>query len=63
MPNDLAHIGIECGIVLVCLVALTFIVNRLGLLTWIWWLGRRKRPSRLGGKAILGDPQIVAPPC
>jgi hypothetical protein len=36
----------ECGIALVSLVILVFIVNRLGLIAWFSWISRRTQPTK-----------------
>jgi len=38
--------AIDCGIALVSLVVLMFILNRLGLIAWFTWISRRKDPNQ-----------------
>jgi hypothetical protein len=42
MSTELIHIGIECGVALVCILAVTFILNRLGFDAWVSWSTRSK---------------------
>jgi len=37
---------IDCGLALVSLVVLMFILNRLGLIVWFSWVSRRKDPNQ-----------------
>ncbi|MGB9196375.1 MAG: hypothetical protein WCB53_05545 [Terriglobales bacterium] len=37
---------IDCGIALVFLAVLMFILNRLGLIAWFSWVSRRKDPNQ-----------------
>jgi hypothetical protein len=42
MWTKLIDYGADCGIVLACLIALTFILNRLGLIAWFSRVSRSK---------------------
>jgi len=37
---------VDCGIALVSLVVLMFILNRLGLIAWFSWVSRRKNQNQ-----------------
>ena len=45
MTSNPIHFAAGCGIVLSLLV-LVFILNRLGLMVWIWWMNRAQRPAQ-----------------
>jgi hypothetical protein len=44
MTNNPTHLAAGC--IVLSLVVLVFFLNRLGVMVWIWWVNRVKRPAQ-----------------
>jgi hypothetical protein len=45
MSTNLRQIGIDCGLVVMSVIGLAFILNRLGFHAWVWWVSRGKHKA------------------
>ena len=46
MSTEFLRVGVACGLALISVIGLVFIVNRLGFRAWVWWASRDKHKAQ-----------------